>query len=268
MTRSKFIYLILIFSLIFSVSIYKSKFTIKTSNSKTKVTFLPTPNTTNAINPNHTANKLIKFAGQEFAYDYVKIDKTSKVNLIPNFDLKLTSTGVIGSNNCQILVNGGFYTTDYKPLGMFYSQNNLIRSYQKNSLIDAVFSQDLENNNLINFDKPEEDSSKWIIQTGPMLVYNKEKLNIKIRDDKNARRIIGAIDANNNLIFMAMFSENNPYSGPLLADLPDIILEINSKEKLEIIKAVNLDGGSASAFITNNTKLSELSTLGSSFCIK
>jgi hypothetical protein len=61
---------------------------------------------------------------------------------------------------------------------------------------------------------------------------------------------------------------NNPVSGPKLNELPGIIKNINKSTSLNIVSALNLDGGAHSAFLTQSTDLNELSTIGEYFCIK
>ncbi len=59
------------------------------------------------------------------------------------------------------------------------------------------------------------------------------------------------------------------YSGLLLlVDLPEIVQAIIKKETIDVVDALNLDGGNHSAFYGNDTTLYELSPIGSFFCIK
>ncbi|KKW11013.1 MAG: hypothetical protein UY49_C0010G0009, partial [Microgenomates group bacterium GW2011_GWC1_49_7] len=68
-------------------------------------------------------------------------------------------------------------------------------------------------------------------------------------------------------LFLTVYKEDSVFEGPLLADLPKVIQKINTEENLGIVDALNLDGGSASAFDNGETSLSELTPVGSLFCV-
>ena len=72
----------------------------------------------------------------------------------------------------------------------------------------------------------------------------------------------------NELLFLTVYSGDSVFDGPLLADLPLVIEKISDEEKLDIAEAINLDGGSASSFYQGETTISELTPVGSLFCIK
>ena len=68
------------------------------------------------------------------------------------------------------------------------------------------------------------------------------------------------------VIFIVAYTKGNPLSGPRLTELPEIIDELSKNAKLDIVDALNLDGGSHSAFLTKSFQLTEISTIGSYFC--
>ena len=67
---------------------------------------------------------------------------------------------------------------------------------------------------------------------------------------------------------MALYFPDQEYSGPLLARVPYILEKIAKKEQITIPDAINLDGGSASAFLSPDTHLTELNPVGGYFCIQ
>ncbi len=89
-----------------------------------------------------------------------------------------------------------------------------------------------------------------------------------IQHDEPARRTIAAKTRDNTYVFLTVYDENSVFGGPLLSDLPSAVEEISNREEFRIADAINLDGGSASAFYNGDANLSELTSVGSIFCIK
>ena len=90
---------------------------------------------------------------------------------------------------------------------------------------------------------------------------------LSILDDKPGRRVVVA-QAENKIYFIAFYNNNSVYLGPNLSDLPQLLKMFAQKRKTTILNALNLDGGAASAFHTDNFSLPELTPVGSFFCIK
>ena len=67
-------------------------------------------------------------------------------------------------------------------------------------------------------------------------------------------------------IFLVLYDPENTWSGPKLADTPGVLSGVI--ERLQLTDALNLDGGSASAFIRGDLSLEELTSVGSFFCVK
>jgi len=106
------------------------------------------------------------------------------------------------------------------------------------------------------------------LQTGPILIKDANKINISIQNDKSARRTFSFLDNENNIYFGSIYKFDSVYLGPTLDELPEVLSKFVSGFGIEVVDAVNLDGGSASFYFDVNTKLSELSFVGSYFCIK
>lgn len=90
---------------------------------------------------------------------------------------------------------------------------------------------------------------------------------MSVKNDKQARRVVAGVTGENKLIFLVFYDNNQYYSGPYLNDLPDLVDKTGKSLDLNIADAINLDGGSASAFISDDIKLTELTPVGSFFCI-
>ena len=113
-----------------------------------------------------------------------------------------------------------------------------------------------------------DETLNWVLQTGPLVIDNNRVVKLAIKDDNFARRSVAAINSSGNPIILEITLADQINSGPLLDDLPAIISLINTKENLHLIRAVNLDGGGASVFVTKNTDIKELEPVGSFICIK
>lgn len=184
-----------------------------------------------------------------------------------NLNTKEIASEIYSENNCEILVNGGFYDTDDTPIGLFIENGEVKGRYERNSLFDAIFSINYFDTPRITRTHPQ-DELKYAVQTGPLLIENAQILKLSLQRDKNARRNIAAVLGTNEVVFLSVFNLNNKYEGPLLADLPDILELWMEQTNINLADALNLDGGSASAFLTPTTRLSEISPIGSYFCVR
>jgi len=211
-------------------------------------------------------SKPVNVLSRDSGVIWEKVD-SKRLILIPNFDEKKSSRNVFEENNCLVLVNGGFYSKTFKPIGYFIVNTQKLSDFEKNRLFDGIFSINeygipritrvLPKDNLVN-----------AVQTGPIIFENGATVSLNISRDKPARRIIAAVTGSNELIFIVFYSPSNYFLGPLLSDLPEEIKKLNESEKLDIADAINLDGGSASSFITKKVSLTEASPVGSYFCIQ
>ena len=89
-----------------------------------------------------------------------------------------------------------------------------------------------------------------------------KKLKLAIVKDEYARRMIAGISSKDTMIFMTIFIPEAKVQGPKLADLPDIL----ERSNLDMVSAINLDGGNASMFKNKNVFIQEISSVGSLFC--
>lgn len=192
--------------------------------------------------------------------------RPENVYLYSNLEEQQPSSQLVQAKKCQVLVNGGFYDLEGKPIGLLKIGNKTFSDFQKNQVFNAVVykkSGKLEIAKENGFDE----SVDFILQSGPLLVYNGQTMDIALKKDSSGRRIILAIDKNDDVYFLAIFKKDSGYLGPLLRDLPAILIDVATKLNVSFIHAVNLDGGGASAFHTPTHSLSEISPIGSYFCI-
>jgi len=209
----------------------------------------------------------ISFSDSNYLYAYTITKENHKVELFPNYDQKTESSQLKINNNCKFLVNAGFYSQDNKPIGWFLSQNQEYSSASPNQLFNGYIFSTIDQTITISNIFPSEPVF-WGLQTGPLLIEDCKQNVLDLKTDKFARRLIAGINKNNQLVFIVVTSKEALTSGPLLKDLPAIIFQINNEENLGITTAINLDGGMASAYISQDIEIKEYTPIGSFFCIK
>ncbi len=218
--------------------------------------------------PENTQSELTIPAGDAvYSYAVIRAATASAITLIPNFSGRQDAKSLGMNNSCKESVNGGFYDTAGKPLGFFYTDKKTFGAKIPSALVNGFFWADGSGDAIISSDLPHT-FYRFALQTGPLLLFNSTDLSLVIQKDEHARRMVVGKTVDGQFVFLAVYSKDSVYSGPLLASLPSIVSSISRKENLGIADAVNLDGGSASAFYNGETNLSELTPVGSLFCIQ
>ncbi len=188
------------------------------------------------------------------------------ISLIANFEDKLGSSQALEEFDCRVLVNGGFVTEDYQPIGLFISDGEVIHPEEQNNLFNGFFSINDFATPRITKTQPR-DHLVSALQAGPVLIENTQVQKLSLASDKPARRIVAITTGENTVYFLAVYNADQKFEGPLLADLPDVLRQIQGKMGVIFADAINLDGGVHSVFVSDNFKLSEVSPAGSFFCI-
>ncbi len=232
---------------------------------QTPITHKPLPSSS----PNQSISTLeklnpIMFGVTTYYYTSVLLSDLKDLQLLPNFKLKLSSTELVKKHNCSTLVNGGFYSKDYQPLGWLVSDTKQISKPISSLLFNGYLSIKNHQPSITTF--PPENVLLGL-QTGPLLIQNREPLPLKIKDDQHRRRLVAAVTSDKQLLFLAITQNDSLFQGPLLADTPQIVRAIAAKLNHTIVHAINLDGGSASTFYNSKLHLQEFSPIGSFFCL-
>lgn len=188
------------------------------------------------------------------------------VDFYSNLEERKLSEEIKVNKRCQILVNGGFYSKENTHLGLFIANFETISSTQTNSFLNGFLW--IESNNIFVRDNPPDINPRIAIQSGPLLMQEGKPLILAISNDEPNRRIVAAITADNKLIFLAVYHDRSEHQGPLLGKLPEILNQFKKQTGINIADAINMDGGSASVFISNYVRLNEFAHIGSYFCIK
>ena len=199
-----------------------------------------------------------------YRYAWVKITDLSRLTLLPNHDAQTSSEDLANKYHCQVLVNGNFYDKQNKPLGWLVSEGKTLAKPITSSLFNGFLSlspskveiSPLVPQGLVNLG----------LQSGPLLILDSQPLLLKISNDQPRRRVIVALNNQKELIFLVITGTDSLYSGPLLADTPKLVAAIGQAIGQNLVAALNLDGGSASAFHTGKIHLNEYAYIGSFFC--
>ncbi len=208
----------------------------------------------------------INYSEISYSINWHVSDQPKLISLYSNVTDKLTSFEAKKEKSCKILVNGGFYDKLNEHIGLFIEDGNLISKSTVSSTFNSFIS--LVSNNIftISPDEPETDVI-FALQTGPLLILDDQQLELDLRNDKYARRVVLGITEEEEVIFLIIYDSITKLSGPLLSDLPTMLEQFEKQSGINIITATNLDGGGASAFITDEITLTESQLIGSYFCI-
>ena len=199
-----------------------------------------------------------------YRYAWVKLDNLVNLKLLPNHDTQASSEDLAKTNHCQILVNGSFYDKQNQPLGWLVSQGETLSEPITSSLFNGYFYLQ-SGRPVISAVLPKTEVALGL-QSGPLLILDSQPLLLKISNDQPRRRVIVALNNQKELIFLVLTGTDSLYSGPLLADTPKLVAAIGQALNQNLVTALNLDGGSASAFHTDTIHLSEYAYIGSFFC--
>jgi len=208
----------------------------------------------------------IKVGGEGYRFSSVKVSDVSKLQLFSNLETKKAAKTLREEKDCRFLVNGSYYSRGYQPLGWLVSQGEVIYQKTKSELMNGFLSTKDNKAYLgVIFPKGE---ARIGLQSGPLLVERNRALPLKIRNDERARRIVVGLNKKGELLFMVFVAQNSISDGPFLSQLPEVVVSAGRSMGQEIEVAVNLDGGGASAFLSEKIELDEISIIGSYFCLR
>ncbi len=203
---------------------------------------------------------------QRFRIYWFRVPDAKDLTLIPNYRQRQTSSEIMKTNRCGDMVSGGFYTKTDTPTGLVIAQFTTQHAYVPNALLNGVIGVYRSGETFIS-DTPPEALPRLALQAGPILYKSGEPRTIRIRSDEPARRVVAVTQSNGTLLFLALVDLENSYLGPLLGSVPALLGQFSDATGIEIRDALNMDGGSASAFVTTGVSLQELAPVGSFFCV-
>ena len=197
----------------------------------------------------------------------IVVKDASKIFLYGNFAEKLPASRLLQQSACESLVNGGFYTEKNEPIGLFVTEGSFLSQRAANATFDGYLTIDEAGNARIASYNPS-GNYRVALQSGPILIENNQNKLLQLKNDERARRVVVGLTKDKKVIFAVFYDKDSVFNGPLLADLPRAVLQLGDEIGIEFESALNLDGGSASAFITPTFKVTEASPIGSYFCIR
>jgi uncharacterized protein YigE (DUF2233 family) len=201
---------------------------------------------------------------------WIIVRNMDKISLLSNIVERLSASEAKEKYGCTAIINGGFYSADEsgenaKHIGLFISNGNQISPSQTNTLFNGFFSISGTTPSISSTVPP---NVKTALQTGPVLMKNGKASLLTLARDEDARRMIAATTPQNEVIFLALYDPSSFFNGPKLEEVPKILSDIDKSTSLDFKDAINLDGGSHSAFISEEISLTDVQTPGSYFCVK
>jgi Phosphodiester glycosidase len=138
-------------------------------------------------------------------------------------------------------VNGGYFDTEFKPIGLRVADRATFSPLRRARLITGILVQSDRGIDVIRVS--EFGGTKKLIaavQSGPFLVEGNKRIR-GLNDSQVARRTFAGI-ATNDLAFLGVCSDVS------LAELANILATVSIVADSKTRRAMNLDGGSSSAF--------------------
>ena len=152
-----------------------------------------------------------------------------------------TLSDTMPREKCAAGVNGGYFRPDFAPIGLLISDTRMIAPLRRARLITGVLSASARGVQIMRvreFSRPEKISGA--VQCGPFLVDHYEL--VRGLDGSTAARRTFAATIRNDRALLGVCSEVS------LAELAAILTTTRLADDLKIQRALNLDGGSSSAF--------------------
>ena len=148
---------------------------------------------------------------------------------------------VMAQENCLAGVNGGYFDPGYAPIGLLISDGKTIAPLQRARLLTGVLSVSPRGVQIV---RVREFSRKQkldaAIQCGPFLVDQGQRVR-GLEETRAARRTFAAVDGVDRAA-LGFCSEVS------LSNLAKVLAALRLAENFKIQRALNLDGGSSSAF--------------------
>jgi exopolysaccharide biosynthesis protein len=180
-------------------------------------------------------------ASQRVAVDLAVFSaKSTALRVIDNPDGQSLGA-VMKREKCVCGVNGGYFDTEFKPIGLRIADGTTFSPSRRARLITGILLQSDRGIDVVRVS--EFSRTKKIvaaIQSGPFLVEGNKRIR-GLNDSQVARRTFAGI-ATNDRAFLGVCSDVS------LAELANIVATSPIVADSKIQRAMNLDGGSSSAF--------------------
>ena len=149
--------------------------------------------------------------------------------------------GVMTGTKALAAVNGGYFDPEDTPVGLLVSEGRVLAPLRKAKLLSGVLFATRSRVDVVRATRfSMSDEIKSALQCGPFMVERGEPV-AGLNDARSARRTFAAVDGKGR----AALGVSSAVS---LAELGRILCLTNMAGKMKIVRALNLDGGSSSAF--------------------
>jgi uncharacterized protein YigE (DUF2233 family) len=206
--------------------------------------------------------------GQTYRYYYYLIPKNSQLKLIPNFSASFAASKII-QGKCDFAINGGLYTEEAKPVGLFYLNGQSLGQQITHQTFNGFLTQNKKNIlNISSQDDFDNDLTQYnfALQSGPFYNFQNSYTSTDFVNHEFSRRHLIVEDNQNNFYFFSISLTENAFSGPRLEDIPVFFTSSEIQKIAQFTNALNLDGGAASAFYDGTYLVQELTPVGSILC--
>lgn len=180
-------------------------------------------------------------AGQRVAIDVAVFSpKSTALRVIDNPDGQSLSA-VMKREKCVCGVNGGYFDTEFKPIGLRVADGATFSPLRRARLITGILLQSGRGIDVVRvgeFSRTKKIAAA--VQSGPFLVEGNKRIR-GLNDSQLARRTFAGI-ATNDRALVGLCSDVS------LAELANILATAPVPGDSKILRAINLDGGSSSAF--------------------
>jgi len=166
--------------------------------------------------------------------------KSCTLRVIDNPDSQ-TLAGMMKRENCACGVNGGYFDSNFEPIGLRIVNEQMIAPLRRARLITGVLMASPRGVQIVRsreFSRPQKIAAA--IQCGPFLVDASQRVR-GLNDSQRARRTFAATTTHERAL-LGLCSQVS------LADLAQILATTPIDPNSKIARALNLDGGSSSAF--------------------
>ena len=176
---------------------------------------------------------------------------------LEKFQVRVLDTRVYGTDRMEIrvlarkadalaAVNGGFFTPEYRPLGLLIIDGKEVNPLRKADW-GVFFIQENRARIIHTSEFQSERNISQALQVGPRLVVNGRELQMK---KQNARRSALGVTAKNQVIFL-----NTDFTDVFAQDLARIFHLPESQGGLECRDAMALDGGPSAQMYADHKEL-------------
>ena len=167
--------------------------------------------------------------------------KSCTLRVVQNEDGNSSLAEAMTREKCLAGVNGGYFDPDFAPIGLLIADGKMIAPLRRARLLTGVLTASPRGVQIVRtgeFSKPAKLSAA--IQCGPFLV----DLGRGVRglDNSRSARRTFAVTGMNDRVALGFCSETS------LAELATILATTGLAGDLKLQRALNLDGGSSSAF--------------------